>query len=206
MFPLGSALLPGEQLPLRIFEPRYRQMLADVTDSAGEDQQSGFGVVLIARGHEVGGGEERYDIGTFATIDQLVTDPGTGQSMLTCVGRWRFVVEAWLPDDPYPRARIRRLPEPADDPTVVPGLLDVGTRIRELVEETFTARGVPIDDDVPRFDADDLAAVGVYGWAARLPIGSADRQTLLEADDPATRARVLDDAVETLIARIRFGA
>ena len=46
MFPLGTALLPGEVLPLRIFEPRYRTMLDDCLAAA--DGPPGFGVVLIA--------------------------------------------------------------------------------------------------------------------------------------------------------------
>ena len=50
MFPLGTALLPGEVLPLRIFEPRYRTMLDDCLAAA--DGPPGFGVVLIARGSE----------------------------------------------------------------------------------------------------------------------------------------------------------
>lgn len=54
MFPLGLALLPGAVLPLHIFEPRYRRMVADLL-SADDDMR--FGVVLIERGRE--SGEER---------------------------------------------------------------------------------------------------------------------------------------------------
>lgn len=54
MFPLGSVLLPGSPLPLQVFEPRYRAMLDDCL--AGDQR---FGVVLIERGFEVGGGEQR---------------------------------------------------------------------------------------------------------------------------------------------------
>lgn len=58
MFPLESVQLPGETLPLRIFEPRYREL---VTDCLAGDRR--FGVVLIAAGREVGGGERRCDVG-----------------------------------------------------------------------------------------------------------------------------------------------
>nr|WP_238148157.1 LON peptidase substrate-binding domain-containing protein [Janibacter hoylei] len=50
MFPLGTVLLPGQPLPLQVFEPRYLTMLRDVADGDGR-----FGVVLIDRGFEVGG-------------------------------------------------------------------------------------------------------------------------------------------------------
>ena len=61
MFPLGRALLPGEPVPLRVFEPRYVALMESVL---GGDRE--FGVVLISRGWEVGGGDERLDIGTMA--------------------------------------------------------------------------------------------------------------------------------------------
>ncbi len=58
MFPLGTVLFPYALLPLHVFEPRYRVMIRHVMDSDHE-----FGVVLIERGSEVGGGDVRFDIG-----------------------------------------------------------------------------------------------------------------------------------------------
>ena len=104
MFPLGSALLPGNPLPLQIFEPRYLTMLRDV---AGGDRR--FGVVLIERGFEVGGGDERFSIGTVATIEQL-QPTADGRVRLLARGGDRFEVARWLPEDPYPRAEVRTLP------------------------------------------------------------------------------------------------
>lgn len=96
VFPLGTALLPGLPLALRLFEPRYLAMLSDAAE-AGE-----FGVVLIERGFEVGGGDARFDIGTLARLGGV----SRAGSVLNIVARGtqRFVVDAWLPDDPYPRA------------------------------------------------------------------------------------------------------
>ncbi|WP_415830929.1 LON peptidase substrate-binding domain-containing protein [Janibacter anophelis] len=54
MFPLGTVLLPGNPLPLQVFEPRYLAMLRDIAGGDGR-----FGVVLIERGFEVGGGDQR---------------------------------------------------------------------------------------------------------------------------------------------------
>ena len=64
MFPLGKVLVPGEVLPLHVFEPRYRQLVVDLL--AADDRPPEFGVVLIERGWEVGGGDARTDIGTVA--------------------------------------------------------------------------------------------------------------------------------------------
>ncbi|MFW3115158.1 hypothetical protein MHAE_15495 [Mycobacterium haemophilum DSM 44634] len=73
MFPLESALLPGEDLPLRIFEPRYTAL---VTDCLRRDDPQ-FGVVLISRGREVGGGETRCDVGVLAKITECTSVEGS---------------------------------------------------------------------------------------------------------------------------------
>ena len=72
MFPLGSVLFPHMPLRLRVFEERYLVMLAELlkTDSAR------FGVVLIGRGPEVGGGEQRFGVGTVAEITQIGAQEG----------------------------------------------------------------------------------------------------------------------------------
>ena len=94
MFPLGTVLLPGMVLPLHVFEPRYRQLVQDCEAGDGE-----FGVVLIERGSEVGGGDVRTDVGTVAKIVQSQSLPD-GRYLLATVGARRLRVERWLDDDP----------------------------------------------------------------------------------------------------------
>ena len=67
MFPLGIAMFPTQLLPLHVFEDRYRQMMADVLRL--ESDQS-FGVSLIERGHEVGGGDVRTTVATRVELMQ----------------------------------------------------------------------------------------------------------------------------------------
>jgi Lon protease-like protein len=74
MFPLGSVLLPAMPLPLRIFEQRYLKLLGDLVAS----EKPEFGVVLIERGKEVGGGGKRMSIGTIASVTEI----GTTQEFL----------------------------------------------------------------------------------------------------------------------------
>ena len=66
MFPLGTVLFPYAVLPLHVFEPRYRVMTRRCLDGDRE-----FGVVLIERGSEVGGGDVRFGVGTIARIVQV---------------------------------------------------------------------------------------------------------------------------------------
>ena len=98
MFPLGSVLVPGLLLPLHVFEPRYRALVHDVLAADGR-----FGVTLIERGSEVGGGDERTAVGTAAQIVQAEESPD-GRWGILAVGEERIRVLRWLDDDPYPRA------------------------------------------------------------------------------------------------------
>ncbi|CAM4059130.1 LON peptidase substrate-binding domain-containing protein [Janibacter anophelis] len=104
MFPLGTVLLPGNPLPLQVFEPRYLAMLRDIASGDGR-----FGVVLIERGFEVGGGDERFSIGTVAVVERV--SPAADRIRLVARGTGRFEVVRWLDDDPYPRAEVRPLPD-----------------------------------------------------------------------------------------------
>ena len=80
MFPLGTVLFPYATLPLHVFEPRYRLMTRHVLDGDHE-----FGVVLIERGSEVGGGDVRFDVGTVARVVQIAEVPD-GRYALVTVG------------------------------------------------------------------------------------------------------------------------
>lgn len=119
MFPLGSVLFPGLGLPLRVFEPRYRQMIEECV--AGDRT---FGVVLIERGSEVGGGEVRLRVATVAHIlDASTQEDGT--IGVFAVGTGRVEVLEWLPDAPYPAAMVTSLddePYPISDGDVADGL------------------------------------------------------------------------------------
>ena len=109
MFPLGTVLFPHSVLPLHVFEPRYRTL----TERCLADDST-FGVVLIERGSEVGGGEVRFDVGTATRILQAgrLDD---GRYVLVTVGERRVRVRRWLPDDPYPLAEVETLTDlPAD--------------------------------------------------------------------------------------------
>ena len=72
MFPLNSVLFPYMPLRLRVFEERYLIMLAELL----RNEDARFGVVLIERGREVGGGEECFSLGTIAEITQLGAQEG----------------------------------------------------------------------------------------------------------------------------------
>lgn len=91
LFPLGTVLVPGELLPLRVFEPRYRTLLADLMQRREAGGTPAFGVVAIRQGLEVGRERLRalYGVGCVAEILEVQRDPD-GSSDLLAVGRQRF--------------------------------------------------------------------------------------------------------------------
>ncbi|WP_019145921.1 LON peptidase substrate-binding domain-containing protein [Aeromicrobium massiliense] len=198
MFPLGSVLLPGANLPLRVFEPRYRQMMDDLMASDRPE----LGVVLIERGHEVGGGDIRFGTGTLARIDH-VEAIDDGVAMLV-TGTRRLDVVEWLPDDPYPRARVRLRPELVWDERWRRSLQDAELAVRGCVARLATLVELPWSPDV-ELSPDPVTAL--WQLAAILPIGDLDRLALLEVATPDALAAELvaraADAEELM--RARFG-
>ena len=83
LFPLKTVLFPGGPLPLRIFEPRYLDMISNCLR-----QNHGFGVVLIRDGEEVGP-VQTYDVGTMAEIVDWYQG-SDGLLGVTAQGRERF--------------------------------------------------------------------------------------------------------------------
>lgn len=183
MFPLGSPLLPSMLLPLRIFEPRYRTLVHDVLEGDGT-----FGVVMIERGSEVGGGDVRAEVGCLARV--VRADPaGDGQWMLICVGAERFRILEWEAEEPYPRATVAGWDD--EPPEAEPSLEDVlarfhavMARLRELGPGTAQQpeEGLVLAED---------ATTAVYQMAVVSPLGSLDRYRLLSAPGLADRVHLL---------------
>lgn len=110
MFPLGMVLFPHQPLPLQIFEPRYKVLLLDCAQAVEDGGEPAFGVTLIERGSEVGGGEQAFDLGTVAVFREVQELPD-GRFACLAQGVRRIRVQRWLEPDPYPRAEVEHLPD-----------------------------------------------------------------------------------------------
>lgn len=183
MFPLGSVLLPGNPLALRVFEERYLALVSECVAGAGV-----FGVVLIERGSEVGGGDVRTNVGTLASIREVGLDED-GHLSVMAVGTSRFEVERWLPDDPYPTAEIAPLDEPNDP-------VDLGPVVRRLEAITDHVEGIVWS---PSGDA----VADLYRLAGLL--GPLDAHRVLAADSLAERATLVVDGLDAHLALLRSG-
>jgi len=201
MFPLQSALLPGETLPLMIFEPRYARLVQDCLTA----DDPAFGVVLISQGREVGGGETRSAVGALAHIVECV-DLGEGQyQLLASIGE-RIRVVDWLPDDPYPRATVQVWPDEPGPPVAPERIGEVVDGILALFGKVIEARGGRLRPDALAVDAEiaDDPSRHVYALASSVPMGQADRYAVLAAPTLAERVDALTDAIETVTAMVEF--
>ena len=203
MFALQSALLPDEDLPMQIFEPRYVALVRDCL----RDDDPRFGVVLISHGREVGGGDVRCDVGTVARITECVDLAGSGRFMLRCRTGERIRVCNWLPDDPYPRALAQAWPDEPGKPVTADQLEELEDRVMALFERIAAARNFSLPDrDVVLGTTTDVVDPGVrlYTLASRVPIGAADRYSVLAAPSAAERLAALSEAVDSVAAVIEF--
>lgn len=197
MFPLGSVLLPSMVLPLHVFEPRYRQLVATCIENERE-----FGVVLIERGSEVGGGETRTALGTLARIVQAQPFPD-GRWAIVAVGTSRIRVNDWLPDDPYPLAAVEPMPDTPASAAAPAALEHAVATLR-----TVLGRKIELGDAAAPATSElaDDVTLASYQAAVLAPVGPADRQRLLAADGPDARIAMLqgllDDELHFLDARI----
>lgn len=211
MFPLGTVLFPHAGLPLHVFEPRYRRLVQDCLSGVPE-----FGIVLIERGSEVGGGDSRFRVGTVARLVETAELPG-GRWALIVSGSRRVRVISWLPDDPYPVAMVQEWPDESERAGTVEAPAageGVGTALAEAERRVRRALALAAEAAVPgvapaTFPLEAEEEVAAWQLCAVAPLGAVDRQKLLEAPAAGARLGLLADlaavASEMLAYRLAAG-
>jgi len=170
-------------MPLHIFEPRYRQLIADIVD-APEDER-GFGIIAIREGGEVGvdGARALYDVGTFASLREVSMHPD-GRSDIVTVGTERFRVLRLVEGKPYAQAEVEIVEE-------LPGEADVALAAAAL--ERFRAYRALLSDDDEDAELPDEPRVLSYLIAAAVVADLPTRQAFLAAPDDSVRLRAESD-------------
>jgi uncharacterized protein len=192
MFHLSAVLFPHATMPLHVFEPRYRELLRDCL--AGDAR---FGIVLIERGSEVGGGDERSSLGTRGVITQAAELPD-GRWVLEIEGEALVAVEEWLPDDPYPVAVVHDAtpgPSPGDAGPLVGAAGQRVRRARALLAEQGGAP--PLAPDLALDGGGDVDRAA-WQLCSVAPLSAYDAQRLLTAEDAPQRLRLLAELMEEL--------
>ena len=189
MFPLSAVLYPHAQIPLHVFEPRYRALTRDCL--AGDSR---FGVVLIERGAEVGGGDQRMAVGTRAIITKAAA-LSDGRWLLVVQGDVRIRVGEWLADDPYPLAMVEEWSPQVD--AVAESLLRRAEqsvrRARALLSESGATSALPAETT---FDRDpDVAS---WQICAEAPLNMMDAQRVLSTNGTLERLELLIELTEAM--------
>ena len=194
LFPLKTVLFPGAVLNLHIFEPRYKQMIAECLD-AGE----AFGVVLIEEGQEAGDPAViPHDIGTTAEIAD-VTELPLGRYYISTVGRRRFRIEKILGRDPYLTVEVTYLADVSVEPQALHKLGDeVRIEFSEYVELLVELSGSYADYALP-----DDAADASYLIGDALQVAESLKQRLLELTSAFERLTVELGFLRRLLPQLR---
>jgi Lon protease-like protein len=188
LFPLHTVLFPGGPLRLRIFEPRYLDM---VSRCMRED--SGFGVALIVAGSEAGGSAQTVEIGTLARIvdfEQLED----GLLGITARGERRFrIVHVHQESDGLNVCQVEWR-EDEVRAEVPPQYAVLAELLRRAVEQIGPAYG----ELTPAYE--DATWVGMR-LAEILPLAPIERQELLELNDGPERLHWLQSRLNIQEAR-----
>lgn len=195
MFPLGTVLFPHTPLAVRVFEPRYLVMIGRALD----DDEPAFGVVLIERGSDTGGGDRRFAIGTMARIVEV--DPRADDLHVAAVGASRIAVERWHEDDPFPAASVTVLPELEWHDDLAPLRSHAEQTVRRVLARAAEVTDVRWDPDV---ELSDDPVHSAWQLAAIAPLGQLDQLRLLQA---TTMGGLLRDLIDlTLDAEALLGS
>ena len=181
--------MPAMPLSLRIFEERYLKLTGDLI----LEENPEFGVVLIARGPEVGGGEKRLEIGTVASV----TDIGTLDQFygIEAIGSQRFRVNAWLPDDPYPIADIDFLPDLIWNDSLASSRVHLESKVRNLLALASEFGDLQYGPDT---EISDDPMESCWQLAGVLPVGPLDQVDLLNSQSADELISKTYDVVVTL--------
>jgi Lon protease-like protein len=193
LFPLTVVLFPGMQLPLHIFEERYRLMISQCLETRSE-----FGVVLIKSGREVGGPAVPFDIGTMAKIGDVQRKP-SGEMDINVAGTSRFCIREVIQSTPYMVGRVELLEEDEE----LSGAHELRSQVEELVNVCIRHLLGVNGEWARNIQLPGPASSLSYMIAMRLRVSNSVKQELLEAPSLADRLAREVPLLETEAQRLR---
>ncbi|MEK6277929.1 MAG: LON peptidase substrate-binding domain-containing protein [Actinomycetota bacterium] len=175
IFELPLVLLPGEQVPLHIFEERYKRMIGQALDR-GEP----FGIVL----RDADGARP---IGCTAHVTEVLERFADGRLNIVITGDGPFRVLDRFGDPEEPAAEVEMLD---------PGTGGDDAEAREAAREAFRDLAERASGERP--EAEAIAIESAYGLASRVELPAETKQELLELRDEDERMRLLARVLVTL--------
>lgn len=185
LFPLHAVLFPGGALPLRIFEPRYLDMISKCMKD-----DTGFGICLIREGSEIGKAADIYETGTLSDIAYFNQQPD-GLLGITARGQQRFkVISRQVQSNQLTIAEVELLEN--ETPCALPGEF---TKSANVLRDLLNQLGYPFIKMEQKYD--DASWVSSR-LAELLPIRLEQKQYFLQLDDPIQRLERLTALLEDL--------
>jgi ATP-dependent Lon protease len=181
LFPLELVLLPTEQVPLHVFEPRYRELIGECLETDGE-----FGIVL----------EDEHglrEVGTLAAVTEVLTRFPDGRLNVVVEGRDRFLLLAETEGRSFRTAVVEPYSDADAGPAEPEDVARAEELFRTLVELTGAGVEVPGSSPAPRS----------FVLAARFDLAPATKQQLLEERSERVRMRQLCKILEREAVALR---
>jgi Lon protease-like protein len=179
LFPLHAVLFPGGTLPLRIFEPRYLDMVSQCMK-----EESGFGICLIREGSEVGKAADTFEMGTLSEISYFNQFPD-GLLGITAKGKQRFrIVSKAVHANQLTIAEVELMENEPTQP-----LPQEFSSIAEILQKLLEQLDPPFNRIEKYYD--DASWVSAR-LAELLPIRLEQKQYFLQLDDPIQRLERLE--------------
>jgi uncharacterized protein len=193
IFPLpGVVLLPGTLLPLHIFEPRYRAMVADALEG-----DRTIGMAMLRPGWE--SGTEPLPVHPVGGAGEIVESEALpdGRYNIVLHGRFRYRILGEVPADPYRVARVEEIP------SIAFATAEESGRISGLAEQLFAEVSRPME--LPPLPEETLSPERLASeLAVRLRYTPEELQALLEADSLSARFGALLTRMMEWEKRMRF--
>jgi Lon protease-like protein len=181
LFPLGIVALPTENVPLHIFEDRYRTM---IEECLADDRE--FGIVWMAD-------DELKPIGCACTVERVLERLEDGRMNILARGTRPFRLLERQDDLPYPAGVVEFLDEP-EEPTDLEVVHATRALYAELVEQATDSA----------LSAEEIEALNAYRMAATVEFGADAKQELLELRSENARLRLLTMLFRAAIKRMEL--
>jgi Lon protease-like protein len=181
LFPLDIVALPGEAIPLRIFEERYKAMIAHC-----EEHVSEFGIVWLSS-------DGLRPVGCACEIAEVLERLDDGELKLVARGTRVFELLERHADKPYPAGAVRWLEDRAEE------------RDDDAAEQAHSAYAELVEratDHKP--DAEQLADLGAYEMAATVEFGPDAKQGLLDLRSENARLRLVTRLFRAATRRLDY--
>ena len=181
LFPLQMVVLPGEVVPLHVFEERYKTMVGECLD---EDRE--FGIVWVSD-------DGLKEVGCTVVITELLERADDGRMNILTRGSAPFRLMRRIEDMPYPAADIELLEDTGEESD-----RDAGEEARERYAELVER----VTDSRP--EAAELADMSAYAMAATVEFPLGAKQTLLELRSEDERLRAVGELLRTAMKRLDY--